>query len=447
MDPSATLKPDRVLRWIFFAVGVLVVMAGFALVILPSVLYPPDAFEKVSTSQQCSGAARLSPTVAPTALATSAPTPKYRASPSTNTYECEDAEDAALRIQAASAVFSAQNGVRQALGIVVAALFATAAAAAGVLINNKTVLQAKQHHREIQAQVRSTESNDRFSAAVDQLGHSAAPVRVGALHALHQLALSQPQLRTTILEVLCAYLRQPFHHPDLDRAEGDERPLPFGRSGWTPPDSVARDGRDAEQQVRVTCAELLPDLLPSADDVRAGRESAPLLRLARSLLDTLTIQDRGFRLDVTNSYFAGSLSLSNCYIEGDLQGIDAIFGSAKVDGCDVAGEIFFEDIVVSHSLDCQGTKASSLILNGSTFESLSFSKCIFDLLDVSDCTSRSFGLDESTMEGLTALWLDGARVRNDGWSTLPKDIFQNVLDDDPDYFELAIGSDATVKTR
>ncbi|MGW4794658.1 pentapeptide repeat-containing protein [Nonomuraea sp. NPDC004297] len=96
---------------------------------------------------------------------------------------------------------------------------------------------------------------DRFSKAVEQLGSSQAPVRLGGLYALEQLAQTNPALRQTIVDVICAYLRMPWTPPgeeDRQQRIRAARTRSAGRTG-------ARAGRDPdeERQVRLTAQRLL----------------------------------------------------------------------------------------------------------------------------------------------------------------------------------------------
>ncbi|MEV4894337.1 hypothetical protein AB0K48_33620 [Nonomuraea sp. NPDC055795] len=52
---------------------------------------------------------------------------------------------------------------------------------------------------------------DRYGKAVEQLGSAQAPVRLGGLYALEQLGQDNPdpEMRQTIVDVICAYLRMP----------------------------------------------------------------------------------------------------------------------------------------------------------------------------------------------------------------------------------------------
>jgi hypothetical protein len=93
-------------------------------------------------------------------------------------------------------------------------------------------------------------ADERFARSVELLGNEADQVRVGALYSLVWLADSNPRYKQTVLDVLCAYLRRPFDHPEL-RAEPD------------PPDAVESDPEaDREREVRLTAQRLITDLLP-----------------------------------------------------------------------------------------------------------------------------------------------------------------------------------------
>jgi hypothetical protein len=68
-----------------------------------------------------------------------------------------------------------------------------------------------EHQRDVATQRGITEID---THAVDQLGNSQAPVRLGGLHALERLAQNHPQQRQTIVDVICSYLRMPYTPPD-----------------------------------------------------------------------------------------------------------------------------------------------------------------------------------------------------------------------------------------
>jgi hypothetical protein len=96
-------------------------------------------------------------------------------------------------------------------------------------------------------------ADERFARSVELLGNEADQVRVGALHSLVWLAGSNPRYKQTVLDILCAYLRRPFDHPDLH----DE---PTGPDGESDPEA------DREREVRLTAQRLIADVLPWGED-------------------------------------------------------------------------------------------------------------------------------------------------------------------------------------
>ena len=64
----------------------------------------------------------------------------------------------------------------------------------------------------------------RYSAAAEQLGHQAAPVRLAGAYALARLADDWPDERQACVDVLCAYLRLPYDpDPASPKYRADER--------------------------------------------------------------------------------------------------------------------------------------------------------------------------------------------------------------------------------
>jgi NAD(P)H-dependent flavin oxidoreductase YrpB (nitropropane dioxygenase family) len=57
---------------------------------------------------------------------------------------------------------------------------------------------------------------DLYTKAADQLGSDKAPVRLAGLYALERVAQNNPDLRQTIVNVWCAYLRMPYQLPGAD---------------------------------------------------------------------------------------------------------------------------------------------------------------------------------------------------------------------------------------
>ncbi|WP_068923584.1 pentapeptide repeat-containing protein [Planobispora rosea] len=92
-------------------------------------------------------------------------------------------------------------------------------------------------HRQQAAELRADEAhqreatklfNERFATAAGQLGHDAPAVRLTGVHALAGLADDAPtrELRQTMIDVLCAYLRIPYA-PDPGEEGGRDERLAF----------------------------------------------------------------------------------------------------------------------------------------------------------------------------------------------------------------------------
>ena len=56
---------------------------------------------------------------------------------------------------------------------------------------------------------KSEQVTETYTRAIEQLGHTDAPVRLGALYSLERLGQDNPDRRRTVVDVLCAYLRMP----------------------------------------------------------------------------------------------------------------------------------------------------------------------------------------------------------------------------------------------
>ncbi|TWF93377.1 pentapeptide repeat-containing protein [Saccharopolyspora dendranthemae] len=113
-------------------------------------------------------------------------------------------------------------------------------------------------------------ATDLYIAATEQLGSDKAPVRLAGLYALERFGQSNPEYRQTVVDVLCAYLRMPFAHPD-DKSypipEQDNSVTPERRVLYldlaptlTAAAGLPLDGADRqrqEQQVRLTAQRIL----------------------------------------------------------------------------------------------------------------------------------------------------------------------------------------------
>lgn len=92
---------------------------------------------------------------------------------------------------------------------------------------------------------------DLYTKAVDQLGSDKAPVRLGGFYALERLAQdnTDPLLRQTVVNVVCAYLRMPIPTP----------------TGATQPPTAGHTVQQ-EREVRLTAERILENHLKTAPD-------------------------------------------------------------------------------------------------------------------------------------------------------------------------------------
>lgn len=191
-------------------------------------------------------------------------------------------------------------------------------------------------------QDRERVADERFARAVELLGHEADQVRVGALHALTGLARSRPSVTQTVLDVLCAYLRRPFDHPDFALGRTGERPQ------WAP-----EDEHDAhrERQVRLTAQRLIGELLP---DREQDQGSIFDLDLTAAVLDYLDLSGKAF----------GRLLLRDA----------SLHGSTRLSSAEINGEVWFTRAVSHGKLDCAGTvfRAQSNFYHLTTHDRVTF---------------------------------------------------------------------------
>lgn len=148
---------------------------------------------------------------------------------------------------------------------------------------------------------RERAADDRFLRAVELLGNEADQVRVGALHALAGTARSRPQYTQDVLDVLCAYLRRPFDHPDYAAIRDDA------------PESE-RVEADRWREVRLTAQRLVADLLPEPGTPNAVAYN---LDLQGATLEYFDLSHRVIgQLRLRRAHLYESNSLHSCEIHG-----------------------------------------------------------------------------------------------------------------------------------
>jgi uncharacterized protein YjbI with pentapeptide repeats len=94
-----------------------------------------------------------------------------------------------------------------------------------------------------------------YAKAVEQLGHEKAAVRLGGLYALERLGHVNVENRSTVIDVICAYLRMPYSPPSKTNSNAASR----SKSNQTAPPTNVHGQDDVQQEllVRMTAQNLL----------------------------------------------------------------------------------------------------------------------------------------------------------------------------------------------
>lgn len=193
-------------------------------------------------------------------------------------------------------------------------------------------------------QARERAADERFARAVELLGHDADQVRVGAVHALAGLARSRSSYVQTVLDVLCAYLRRPFDHPDYVENRTAERPL------WEPADERIAD---QEKQVRLAAQRVISELLLEG---RQEDGKFPDLDLTGALLDYIDLSGRAIgHLVLRDAQLHGTTRLTMTEINGDAWFTRAVsYGRLDCDNVVFRGRCNFPHLIAHDRVSFEG---------------------------------------------------------------------------------------------
>jgi hypothetical protein len=190
-------------------------------------------------------------------------------------------------------------------------------------------------------------ADERFARSVELLGNEADQVRVGALHSLVWLAGSNPRYKQTVLDVLCAYLRRPFDHPEL-------RDEPDGAAEESNPEA------DREREVRLTAQRLITDVLPWGAD-RDPRIYD--LDLSGACLEHFRLEGRRIgRLIARRARFHGITRLGQMEAAKPVLFTDASFmGRLDLREARLNGGVSFERVQFAGDVLLDGTAVSTFL--------------------------------------------------------------------------------------
>jgi hypothetical protein len=181
--------------------------------------------------------------------------------------------DAAKIQELKDARLKLQNDARTTLLQGLGALLVLTGASIGASVTLRQVRATRDQIRETATASRNQlklseqgQVTDRYTRAVEQLGHEKAPVRLGALYSLQQLAQDNPEYRQTVVDVVCAYLRMPYIPPgqtELDAEQVQEKAPSANGRDRVPQPGPGGDPVREELQVRETAQRLLANHLRS----------------------------------------------------------------------------------------------------------------------------------------------------------------------------------------
>ncbi|MEV4351369.1 pentapeptide repeat-containing protein [Actinoplanes sp. NPDC049596] len=228
----------------------------------------------------------------------------------------------------AEQTLKAKNDVRTTL----VQAFVGLAVASGAIVTYRTFSQNRREHDRSYELRQAEQINEFFATAVDQLGHQHAPVRLGALYSLVQLAQANPPQRASVVDVICGYLRMPY------------TPAPPPVAAAKPPPLAELPPAPAAKPPPLAGLPLRPAAAP-ADDGDAQQELQVRLTAQRLLAAHLRPPDshHGAALDASpsNHFWPGVILdlVGATLVDFDLR--EASLSTARFDGASFTGDTSF----------------------------------------------------------------------------------------------------------
>ncbi|MFI0469188.1 pentapeptide repeat-containing protein [Saccharopolyspora sp. 5N102] len=203
-------------------------------------------------------------------------------------------------------------------------------------LQEKVAAETKSHQERLAADNRHDSEERRITElqakAGEQLGSEQAPVRLNGMYSLERLANNYPQLRQTIVNLICAYLRMPFEPPHgtgtksmQSRRLGLRTRRPNLRLPQDPSAENLRLQRKHEEvQVRITAQRILAQhLRPAANATHEGDWKGYWGEEIRIDLAGATLIDFDFMLcrvreaNFERAKFVGSAKFDEFQVDGD----------------------------------------------------------------------------------------------------------------------------------
>jgi hypothetical protein len=285
------------------------------------------------------------------------------------------------------------------------------------------LLLAYRRQRMEEVDTRERRITELYTAAVEQLGHEKAPVRLGALYSLERLAQDNPVHHQTVVDMICAYLRMPFtlpaqNKPGVEKVEQTMRPAEDGIPAAHP--LTGQDPAHEELQVRQTAQRILAAHLqrpPKTSGKAAQRRRAstqwafwPNISLdltAATLVDLNLPEVSVAQARFDRASFHGDAGFDRASFQG-AAGFDraSFHGDAGFDSASFQGAAGFD------SASFQGAAG----FDGASFEGIArFKGASFQ--GIADFNGTRFQgaprFSEASFQG--AAWFDGASFQLDAW--------------------------------
>jgi hypothetical protein len=250
-------------------------------------------------------------------------------------------------------------------------------------------------------------ADERFTKAIELLGHDSDRVRIGALIVLDGLTRARPDLVPDILDQLCGYLRGPVDASSSTPLEEEQ-----------------------ERRVRRHAQRVLSGVLRRAtestriDEIDLSGAALHELRLDGGTAEALRLD--GARLTgptTLRGIVVGELTMKNCRTDDDLvlergrvgrlviNGKHARIGGRLICECDL-GSVDIESVDFADSVELRDLTVSGRFAAHSDFRRLSLTRVTFApvytqddaSIDLFQCTFGDFVLfDEVTVHGVTRL--------------------------------------------
>jgi hypothetical protein len=218
-----------------------------------------------------------------------------------------------------------------------------------------------------------------YLQAVEQLGADKSAIRHGGLYALERVAQDNPAQRQTVVNVLCAYLRNPYALPVAPgprrlgaprRPKAGELPLRARVPAPVPsPDSAAAAEAWQEREVRLTAQHILAQhLRPGEDADRPLDTFWPGIDLDLGRATLIDFDLSGAR--VRTARFGGATFDGRTDFSGTKFDVEAWFsrtrfaGEARFANAEFGGAVVFEEMIFDGYADFAGAVFGQLSVFG-----------------------------------------------------------------------------------